>query len=142
MTNSLDREQLDQMSCNHPGCSHEGHPLVLHSRCHPRAAQIVRFDLDSKAIECSCSDCSRFIALIALHPGEVARLADGLRERQIALARSQGMKPGMRLRPPCHRREDLHVVYEAGYVHAACAVCQEVADTFCVLERHSEWASS
>ena len=63
MSKTLRRIDLDQLRCA-AGC--DGHPIVLHSVCHPRAATWAAYDRESGNLTITCCLCKREIAVIAV----------------------------------------------------------------------------
>jgi hypothetical protein len=61
--NLLTRKELDEATCQSPGCTHQDHgPLHLHSRCHPSAGTRVAYAQGILTIR--CRKCEAFIAQV------------------------------------------------------------------------------
>lgn len=63
----LFKEQLDQMQCAEPGCTHENHDkLYLHGQCHPDSGAFVCYKLNEGLIEMICAKCKTHICEIVV----------------------------------------------------------------------------
>jgi len=66
MPHILNRQQLDVMQCQMPGCDHKNHPsqFFFHSRCHITADCEVSYDNKTGLLKIDCGECGTNICLV------------------------------------------------------------------------------
>ena len=120
----LTRANLDKLTCQMPGCTHESHDaLVLHGACHIKEPSVARY-WGNGVIELRCIKCELLIAEIALHPEEVA-----VANKVLACKDPDCKEPvedhSLVFRSPCHHDAGVFAVYEDGVLGFACGDCEE-----------------
>jgi hypothetical protein len=61
---ALTKDDLERMECQIPGCKHESHEFVLHSRCHYRTPTWTSYQ--NGVLTITCSLCHKVVAEIAV----------------------------------------------------------------------------
>jgi hypothetical protein len=66
---ALHRSELDDMTCQSPGCDHTAHDgMFLHSACHPTAATWAEYQPKTGLLRVTCAACDELLAEIAVAP--------------------------------------------------------------------------
>ena len=129
----LTRSNLDKLTCQVPGCTHERHEgLVLRGRCHIKSPSTARYWAGG-VIEISCLKCDQGVAEIALDARERAA-ADEVLACRDPNCKEPPESHSLVFYPPCHRTAGVFVTYQDGHLLIACGKCEALVGSHHVAE--------
>ena len=125
----LTRASLDKLSCQAPGCTHEGHEgLVLHGACHVRSPSTARY-WASGVIELRCCKCDKLIVIVALHD-EVRIVANAQLRCDDPNCKEPLEDHSMVFRSQCHPKVGIFATYANGHLEFRCGKCDAVTGSY------------
>ena len=125
----LTRADLDKLSCQALGCTHESHDgLVLHGACHVKAPSTARY-WASGVIELRCSKCDKWIADVALHP-EVQAVANERLKCNDPNCKEPPEGHSMVFRSQCHPKIGVFATYMDEHLVFQCGKCEAIAGSY------------